>query len=211
MGAAARNPHVLQGLGEKSNVLGKGLDIRILRNANTDKPPSNAAVSRLPAASRSFSKTFDFFADYHSERRFFRTSLRTVFFLNQSRTKQPRPSHLSDLRRVFFGFGRLPNLFCGKSAFSEWRIHGNFKPFARRELLSCRSRCLPTFRRERFFAEAGGGGSFSEFAKNRNGSAAGRRFPLHAPVGARRSRAPKAGRLLQGASYCPMSLESASE
>lgn len=86
---------------------------------------------------------------------FLRISPRMVFFSNQSRTpNSPGPSCLSDLRRVF-RLWEACQPFCGKSAFPRWRIHGNFKPFARREPVSWRSRGLPAFRRERFFAEAG--------------------------------------------------------
>lgn len=86
---------------------------------------------------------------------FLRISPRTAFFSNQSRTpNSPGPSCLSDLRRVF-RLWEACQPFCGKSAFPRWRIHGNFKPFARREPVSWRSRGLLAFRRERFFAEAG--------------------------------------------------------
>lgn len=141
-----------------------------------------------------------FFCGYHPERRFFRTN-----------PELPTATDLPVLATCvgFFGFGRFANPL-RQIGISRWRIHGNFKPFARREPVSWRSRGLLAFRRERFFAEAGRRlfcGICKKWERLR------RRQAVSSPcaLGARRSRALKTCRLLQGASYCPMSLERASE
>ena len=201
--AAARNPHVLQGFWEKSNVLDKGLDMGVYAFSGTRTQTCRLPMRPFPAcplrAVLSLKRSI-----------FCGLSPRTAFFSNQSRTpNSPGPFYLSDLRRVF----RLLETcqpFCGKSAFQDGGFTG-ISSLSRAENLSLGAVAVCRHSAGNGFLRRRGGGYFAEFAKNGNGSAAGRRFSLHAPVGARRSRAPKTGRILQGASYCPMSLERASE